>query len=157
MPKEIVVRGFTLHIPDADSNVGWVRAGEVFILFGWAGKAPEDRMNQVFEGLRQEGVTTAVGACIGAIRLTSVQRKQLSECIKDMRLVTIIDHNPITRGIVTALGWFGLEITLRHWNQLDEAVAAMRSQAVSPEDLRAVMDTIQSVINEVPKGLPAAS
>ncbi|MEM9459290.1 MAG: hypothetical protein AAGF11_34240 [Myxococcota bacterium] len=157
MPTQVDVRGYTLHVPDADSNVGWARVGEVFILFGWAGKAPEDRMDQVFEGLEQAGVKTAVGASIGAIRLTSVQRKRLSECIKGKRLVTVLDHNPIARGIVTALGWFGLKIEMTHWNQLDKAVAAMGPEQASPQDVLAVLETIQSAIIEIPKNLAAAS
>lgn len=146
-----------MHVPDADSNVGWARVGEVFILFGWAGKAPEDRMDRVFEGLEQDGVKTAVGAAIGAIRLTSIQRKRLSECIKGKRLVTVLDHNPIARGIVTALGWFGLKIEMLHWNQLDEAIAAIQPEEASPQDVRAIMKTIQSSIHEIPKNLAAAS
>lgn len=157
MSTTIDIRGYTLHVPEPGSNVGWVRVGEVFILFGRAGKAPEERMNAVFDGLRQPGVKTAVGASVGSIRLTSVQRRELSDCIRGMNLVTVNDHNPIARGIITALGWFGLKIKAMHWHQIHAAVEAIDPEEASAEDLEAVVRAIQSFLNEEPVGLSAAS
>ncbi|MEM9453557.1 MAG: hypothetical protein AAGF11_05210 [Myxococcota bacterium] len=114
-------------------------------------------MDAVFDGLRQPGVKTAVGASIGSIQLTSVQRRELSKCIQGMNLVTVNDHNPIARGIITMLGWFGLKIKAMHWHQIDAAVDAMGPEEASAEDLKQVVKAIQSFLNEEPAGLSAAS
>ncbi|MCA9710514.1 MAG: hypothetical protein KDK70_32030 [Myxococcales bacterium] len=134
-----------------------MRLGEVFMLFGRAGVAPEDRMNAIFDQLRDPGVKTIVGASIGSIRLTSVQRKRLSECAKDRKLMSIMDHNPIARGIVTALGWFGLKIRLFYWSELPQALDWVAPAEIEVGELQAVLSAVYAFLSGEDQQLPAAS
>jgi hypothetical protein len=68
--------------------------------------------------------TTVLSISQGAPKANSVQRKELSNAFKGKKIVSVFDGSALTRGVITALGWLGMNIISFPLKEIDKAVVA---------------------------------
>lgn len=119
----------------AHTPQSWAFIGDrVLISLTQAGSISEARWKQFLDDFRASGVTHVLGTSVGSVDVNSVQRKSVSELLKGKRIAVVTDHR-IARGIVTALGWLGLDIKSFDWPSLSTAVDYLGVPGLATKDI----------------------
>jgi hypothetical protein len=106
---------------DPKVAISWVIQDRLLvILIAKAEPIAEDVFGRLMSDLRTYPWNVCLGASLGAVELTSVQRSQLTEVLKGKRIAGLTE-NAVARGVITALSWFGLQIRAWSWNKTSEA------------------------------------
>jgi hypothetical protein len=104
--------------------------------------------------LRQDAVRSVLGGALGAVRITAGQRKEVGELVKERKLkVSTLADSAITRGIITAISWVGVDIKAFSNAHVDQAVAWLGADAALGAKLRQTYQRLE----ESARKLPAAS
>ena len=110
-----------------------VVSDRVLISLTQSGPISDARWKQFLDDFRSSGVQYVLGTSVGSVDVNSVQRKSVAELLKGKRIAVVTDHR-IARGIVTALGWLGLDIKSFDWPSLiaatDRDIASTARQAI---------------------------
>lgn len=115
-----------------------IMSNRVLISLTQAGPIPEARWKQFLDDFRASGVQYVLGTSVGSVDVNSVQRKSVSELLKGKRIAVVTDHR-IARGIVTALGWLGLDIKSFDWPSLTVAVDYLGIEGIETKDIVAAV------------------
>ncbi|MEM7155168.1 MAG: hypothetical protein AAF799_20135 [Myxococcota bacterium] len=99
----------TFDLPPPGFVLGWAFAGDLFITAGHKGSLSDERLDEYQAAIESREFSCVLGIAIGAIGVTSVQRKRIAQLLKGKKIIVITD-SAISRGIMTALGWLGLDI-----------------------------------------------
>jgi len=108
--------------------------GPLVISFNQAGHLSQDRWDQFIAEIEERPVTHCLGTGLGAIEVNSVQRRQAAAALRGLKVAVVSDH-AVSRGIVTALGWLGLDIKSFSWGALEEAVRFLDVPGLSVEEI----------------------
>lgn len=133
------------------ANVEWVILDDVAVCVTSKGDVPNERWLEYLEELRSHRVTKILTATVGAISLTSIQRKQAAE-ISDALQITnaVVTDEQIVRGFMTALSWVGVKIKGFPWADLDEAIRYLQ---LPPEVADRVGQTAKDLRQRVQRGV----
>ncbi|MCX4240108.1 hypothetical protein [Paraliomyxa miuraensis] len=101
--------------------LSWGTWGELMITFAVEGEMPESRLVSMLDRVRDASPKRVIAASLGRYKMTSVQRKQTREAYGELDRIATITDDPITRGIITAFGWLGMNIKSFPWTNLREA------------------------------------
>lgn len=117
MPAEL-----QFHVPEPGDYWAhtWVVADEFVICLTQEGDIPKDLWARFIEDVRNPKIKAVLGLSIGAVSVTSIQRKTLAEATKDKHLLAVLESR-IARGMITALMWLGLNIAAYSWEHIDQA------------------------------------
>jgi hypothetical protein len=85
----------------------------------------------------QRSFTTVLSVSKGSPKANSVQRKELSTAFKGKQVVSVFDGSALTRGVITALGWLGMNIVSFSLKDLDKAIAAALPEGKTATEVRA--------------------
>ncbi len=127
---------------DRGATNNWVFLGPLVISFNQVGRLNPARWTQFLDEVKAGNCTHCLGTGLGAIEVNSVQRREAASVLKDMKVAVVSDH-VVSRGIVTALGWLGLDIKSFSWEQVEAAAGflevpelAHREIVIAAVDLR---------------------
>lgn len=132
--QQATTGAYKFDIPEGGSFITWTFIGDVMISFSKAGEMPEARFNEYYSALKSHTFTHCFGMGLGVSRLTSTQRKQFSQVMKGKEIVVVID-NAVTRGIITALGWLGLNIKSFDWNNIESAARSIVTTSTTSDEI----------------------
>lgn len=123
----------------ARSPQSWAIVGDrLLISLTQAGPIPDARWQHFLRDLRESRVPYVLGTSVGSVDVNSVQRKSVAELLKGKRIAVVTDHR-VARGIVTALGWLGLDIKSFSWSQLTQSVDYLGVEGIKTDDIVAVV------------------
>ncbi len=112
----------------------WTFISEVMVCFTTEGQIPDEVWVTYIKDLSSKPVKKYLGAVIGALEATSVQRKEASEIILAKNIpVTIITDERVVRGIATAISWLGVEVKAFSWAEKQEAIRHLGVQGFLEE------------------------
>ncbi len=136
---------YELDLPPVGSNLGWVSLGKLVITYSGSGHVPHGRFENCLKVLAAPGVETVL-ACSENTRPTSLQRTAVAKVLRGKKIIVVVDANPITRGIITAIGWLGIPMTSFGWGQTLAAAreAAKGLDGVSPETVHGLLSKLRS-------------
>ena len=100
----------------------WVVVDDLVICLTQAGPIPDDLWARFARDVASPSVKAVLGLSFESVSVNSVQRKAVSAAIKGKTLAAVLDST-VTRGVLTALGWLGLNIKVFPWKQLEVAIA----------------------------------
>jgi hypothetical protein len=119
----------------------WVMVGDLVVSLATPGNVPQDALDRFLQDINAKQTKKYLAAVVGAAQLNGIQRKQVSEVYRRLGLqVAVLADEMLTRGIVTALGWLGVNIKAFSWRDIraalqylgiDEKSEAQILQAVS--------------------------
>jgi hypothetical protein len=107
----------------------WTFLGPVVLAFHQEGELEPARWKAFIEDLKTHTFTHCFGGAWGAVQLTSVQRREVTEQLKGVPSALVTNH-AVARGIVTAVGWLGMTVRGFGWDKVDEA-----AQYLSPPEV----------------------
>lgn len=116
----------------------WAVAGDLTISFTQEGEIPSAIWTRFVADAASKQVKGHFGMAIGSISINSVQRKASTEAFSG-KSVTAVTDSAIARGVITAVGWLGLNIKGYAWKDIDRAIEATHSEFLSTIDLRDVI------------------
>ncbi|NVB40745.1 hypothetical protein G6O69_23095 [Pseudenhygromyxa sp. WMMC2535] len=108
---------------EADPNQvhTWVVTEDMVICLTRSGAVKDEIWNKFCEDVSLPQIKRVMGVSYEGVSFNSVQRKGLSAVIEGKMLCAVLDST-MTRGILTALSWFGLSVKSFSWKNLDEAI-----------------------------------
>jgi|SRR5690606_39048597 len=116
---------------------GWAFMGELVLVYhNMEADVPGARMDELLADMRSRPFTHVFAFGFGGAKLSAMHRKQLVEITKDKQIVTIVD-NAITRGIVTALGWFGINVKSFSRKDIRKAIESLDVAGLTPDEIEA--------------------
>ena len=108
----------------------WTLVGDVLVSFSLPGVIPDKVWDDFVKDLGRQRIVGCLVLCIGAVDVNSIQRKTAGDAVLQRKLpVVVVTDDRVVRGLVTAVGWLGVQIDSFSWSQLDGAVNKLR---VSP-------------------------
>lgn len=99
----------------------WVVVDDLVICLTQAGPIPDEQWARFARDVASPNVKAVLGLSFESVSVNSVQRKAVSAAIKGKTLAAVLEST-VTRGVLTALGWLGLNIKVFPWRQLDAAI-----------------------------------
>ncbi|MCA9681723.1 MAG: hypothetical protein KC457_05975 [Myxococcales bacterium] len=115
-------------------KLGWAYLGPVMMTCGEAGDMPVDRFDEWISDLGRHQFDYVLGSTIGPTAISGNQRRRVVEALKGKKVVVIID-NRVMRGILTALGWLGLQLRSFEWSELESAAKYLDVPGLEPQQL----------------------
>ena len=83
-----------------------------------------EEVDRFIKEASQRPFATVLSISQGAPKANSVQRKELSNAFKGKKIVSVFDGSALTRGVITALGWLGMNIISFSIKEMENAVVA---------------------------------
>jgi hypothetical protein len=126
----------------------WTVVDDVMIGVGTDGKMPEDLWKNFINDLSTKPIKKWIAIVSGSLEVSSTQRKAGIDVLKARRMkMTAVVDSSITRGLITAASWFGVDIKSYPPDQLSEAVRALGV----PENR---IDTVVAAVGSLRKQMP---
>ena len=101
----------------------WVIIDELVISFTEVGPSRDAVWHAFVNDLISRRVTKYLATSIGSVNVNSVQRKIVSEALKQRNVaVAAVTDDRLVRGLVTAVAWLGVNIKPFSWSEIGEAV-----------------------------------
>lgn len=108
------------HMPQEAHS--WLIIDDVILSFTRPGPTDDALWNAFAKDLRNSKVSKYVGAAVGVIDVTSVQRKIVADALRERKLpVAAISDERLVRGMITAVAWLGANIKPFAWSELQQA------------------------------------
>jgi hypothetical protein len=125
---------------DVQCQFTWVTVGNLVVSLATPGSVPQDAVDRFLRDLNEKQVKKYLATVIGAAQLNGVQRKQVSEVYRRLGLqVAVLADEVLTRGIVTALGWLGVNIKAFSWKDIRTALQYLEvSKSFEDQAIQAV-------------------
>ena len=130
----------------------WTFCGPVLVAFQVDGITEPDRFALFIEELTgRENVGYCLGGAWGAAKLTSRQRRQVTEILKGVPTAVVVNHS-VARGVLTAMGWLGLNVKGFAWGAVEKAAAFLR---LPPDLAKESIATYRDLVTQsLPPGHP---
>lgn len=105
----------------------WVFVDNLLISVSTSGLIPSDVWSAFIDSIKRSKATTRyLATTIGSIDTTSLQRKEVFDLVKSKGIrVAVVTDEKVTRGIVTAASWVGVDAKAFAWSNLREALQAL--------------------------------
>jgi hypothetical protein len=124
------------------STMKWVVVDDLLVVCASAGEAPKEVWDNYVEALKDKRVTCHIAASVGALEVSSLQRKAANEVLKVRGIpMTVLTDSGLVRGLVTAASWLGLNISAFEWGDMRSALRQLKVNKVTED--RAVIALAQ--------------
>ncbi len=126
-------------------NMTWDWVGDnVLIIVSKPGTdADKDRDTKLYDLLLNDvqgrDFEKVLSLSIGAPNVNSVQRKELSKVFKGKRIVSVFDGGALTRGVITALGWLGMNIIGYNLKEISKAISEITPEGQSELEVQRIV------------------
>jgi len=126
--------------PSTPLNFNWAISGELLVAFARSGTVSKDRFQEYMDAVRKRNIVYMLSITEGSAIIDSVQRKAAADLAKEqsIRIAVIID-SAITRGLVTALSWLGVNMKSFSPDQLPDAVKYLSVPGIELEHIAAMV------------------
>lgn len=125
---------------EMQSQLTWVTVGNLMVSLATPGTVPQDSVDRFIRDLKDKQIKKYLATVIGAAQLTGLQRKQFSDASQSEGLqVAVVADEMLTRGIVTALSWLGVNIKAFSWKDIRVALQFLgASKSVEDQAIQAI-------------------
>lgn len=122
---------------DYQQQLSWVIVDDLMVVFHRPGTTVDSQWHAFAKDVVARGVNRMLALSLGPVQMTSVQRKISGDVLRsrNVRVAGIADDR-LTRGIVTAVSWMGVNIKAFSWAELDEAIKYLEVQAANVDKVR---------------------
>lgn len=145
---------FEIDVPeDRWSNQNWLICEGLMVTFSTTGTVPSDRFQKFLDTLRTRDVTHLLSISEGSSTVDSVQRKISAEIAKEKSIkIAVILDSAITRGLITAYSWLGVNIKSYGPGKVEDALKYLDAPGVNvAQALEAVEQLRQSSLSQLKK------
>jgi len=103
----------------------------VLLVCSSAGRLVDEDFAALLAKVRSSRIEACLAITLGASSMTSVQRTDVAKLAKEQGFKTaVLNDNAVTRGILTAISWFGVDISSFGLGDLDGALDALSLHGV---------------------------
>ncbi len=112
----------------AGASHSWQAIDDVIISFTLAGPISHDRWEAFVQDIIDIRPRHCLVLCIGDVQVDAVMRRRSTEAVLRSRsAVTVVTNSRITRGLATAVSWFGPKLTAFAWRDLGRAISSLEA------------------------------
>lgn len=124
--------------------------GRWAISFAFPGTVLDRDWDDFIQALeRAENLEFAIGVSLGTVTINSVQRKKAADILKKRgAFAVVITDDRLTRGIATAVSWFGVNVKAFAWNDIDGALKAVKAPADVEERMKKSILAFRDRVNQ---------
>lgn len=119
----------------------WLVAGDLVISLTQDGDVPEDTWTRYLDACSAPGVRAVLGCAIGSPGVNAVQRRKSVDALKQKKVAGVTD-SAIARGVITAVGWLGMNIKGFSWKDIESALDYLNSESVSSAEALKLTDQL---------------
>jgi hypothetical protein len=131
--KYLILQDLVISVTIGGSTDGGIPAESIF----------QDFLNV----LRTQPVTKYLAANIGNVNSSSLQRKQGAELFKSRGIrVAVVTEDSLTRGLVTAVGWLGANISAFSWADTKAALKYLDVKGQQEESALAALARLRVTV-----------
>jgi hypothetical protein len=117
------------------STYKWEIFDDILIGFATPGRIPPEVWDAFIHDLKTKPITKHLSASFGTVELNSLRRKQISDVFNSRRMiVAIVTDESLVRGLITAVGWFGVNVKGFAWAELRDAIRHVGVQGERVDD-----------------------
>ena len=125
------------------STYKWDIFDDILMGFATPGRIPTEVWDAFIDDLRTKPIAKYLGTSFGAVEANSIQRKQISDIFTSRKmLVAVVTDDSLVRGLITAVGWFGVNIKGFSWAELR---GALRHLGVQDDRVEDAVDLLMSI------------
>jgi hypothetical protein len=124
-------------IEQVSSSVSWAYCGDLLIAFNRPEPIPDDLFETFVRSVSRKAPTKLLATSTGPASIAGHQRKRFAELFRHCKVSAVSDHR-VTRGIITAMGWLGLQIRAASWDNLREAIDYLEPNGTTAADVQAL-------------------
>ncbi|MCH9687494.1 MAG: hypothetical protein K0V04_39030 [Deltaproteobacteria bacterium] len=107
----------------AEEAHSWQAIDDVIISFTIPGTIPQDRWNAFVRDIIDIRPRHCLVLCIGDVQVDALMRRRSTDAVLRSRSsVTVVTNSRMTRGLATAVSWFGAKLDAYAWTEVDRAV-----------------------------------
>lgn len=112
----------------------WVVYGDLVMSVTREGQVPDKHWELYLADLRRPMTKVVIGLGVGAMQVTSKQRRSAALALHDKRVAAVLNSS-VARGIATAFSWLGLQLRSFAFteSQVLDAFAYLNSDYLDPE------------------------
>lgn len=112
----------------------WVVYGDLVMSVTREGQVPEEHWDLYIQDLRRPTTKVVLGYGVGAMQVTSRQRRSAALALHDKRVAAVLNSS-VARGIATAFSWLGLQLRSFAFteSQVLDAFIYLNSAHLDPE------------------------
>lgn len=137
-------------VSDASQRYSWAIYKDVLVTFSLPGDVPADRWKLFVDSMANRNLKFAIGSTNGRSTMDSLQRKQAATVFGGLVRVAVLVDDRVTRGVITALGWLGMNIKAFTWDEAKDAIKYLDTPYPA-EKLLDVLQTLRDRALSVPE------
>jgi len=140
-------------VSTANSVQKFAVAGDLLISVTSAGVVSDQDWQEFTKALRTQRVTKYLAASLGKTEASSVQRREAAQILKAKGIRTaVLTDDTFTRGLVTAVGWLGANVSAFTWSDIDSGLKYLNVTESMAERARGTLSTLRAEVEaETPK------
>lgn len=119
----------------------WAVAEDLIISLTQEGDIDDSTWQRFCADAMTPGVMCHLGVAVGNPSISSVQRRASVDALKSKQVTAVMNSN-IARGVVTAVGWLGLDIKGFAWKDIDIALQRVKSTKLQPEVIKGLLEEL---------------
>lgn len=129
----------------ATEVIKWKRVGDVLVVLTGTGPILPAKWDEFLRDLQNEPITKYLGVSVGSVAMTSVQRKQGADIVKQRGIMSVVvTDDRLVRGVVTAVGWLGANVKAFSLADIDQAIDYLEVKGSSRGDLNTAITTLRT-------------
>jgi predicted Fe-Mo cluster-binding NifX family protein len=130
----------------SDKPHQWDRKGDVMFTRTLSGEIADEDWYKFLEDLKN-GVRVVFAVSHGDVAPSATQRRDAAKILSDHKITAIVlTDSRVSRGILTAMSWFGASVMAFPWTELQRAVeAASESEEVRQQLISSATNFRKSV------------
>ena len=129
----------------------WSVRGNLMVSFYMPGSIAIDTWQNYCDTIASEQVHKVLATSIGAVEVTSTQRKQVSAALKaEPRVsVAVITDEAIVRGLMTATAWLGrVDVKAFPWHKVADAYRHLTPSGITEKQTLDLVDEVRRRVED---------
>ena len=134
-------------------NHKWIVEDGVMVALSAPGPISDEVWKEFVKDLGTKPITRYLGVNIGAVQVSSTQRKAASDVVRRRGIqLAVVTDEKLVRGMVTAVSWLGVDVKAFSWAELREAIEHLGIRQPQAEK---IMDVVAKLkVDYMGKGKP---
>jgi len=112
--------------PTVDEPHRWKTIDDVIVSFTIPGRITDQVWDAYLRAITVQRPRYCLVLCLGRVEVDAAQRRRSTQAVMRTRTaVVVLTDNRLTRGLATAVAWFGARLDTYGWSELERAVGRL--------------------------------
>ena len=114
----------------------WKTIDDVIVSFTIPGRISDEVWDAYLDAITVARPKYCLVLCLGRVEVDAAQRRRSTQAVMRTRTaVVVLTDNRLTRGLATAVAWFGAKLDTYGWSELERAVGMLEIEDATRREL----------------------